>query len=104
MQVPSGVSQLSPKISILSTLLDATWLRIGKILFGFPNGSSPIKPDSCAPIGLKYLKLAIFHELDELWKISLRNCFFENRIKELLKVYEGACLGACSKELRQGAS
>ena len=29
-------------------------------------GFSPIKPDGCAPIGLKYLKLIIFHLLCEL--------------------------------------
>ena len=30
-------------------------------MLGIPLGSSPIKPDSCAPTGLKYLKIAILN-------------------------------------------
>ena len=33
----------------------------GKILAGIPLGSSPIIPEGCAPMGLKYLKLAMRH-------------------------------------------
>ena len=31
----------------------ANWMA----LFGIPIGSSPINPEGCAPIGLKYLRL-----------------------------------------------
>ena len=37
----------------------------GKILLGIPLGCSPIKPDSWAPIGLKYLNEVILQHLDE---------------------------------------
>ena len=32
------------------------WARSGSKLPGLPRGSSPIKPDGCAPAGLKYLR------------------------------------------------
>ena len=32
----------------------------GKILFAFPNGSSPINPEQCAPTGIKKRNTAIF--------------------------------------------
>jgi hypothetical protein len=31
----------------------------GTKLVGIPNGNSPISPEGCAPMGLKYLKMAI---------------------------------------------
>ena len=46
----------------ISDLKDGEEVTIkGKILFGIPLGDSPISPEACAPIGLKYLKFAIFH-------------------------------------------
>jgi len=30
-------------------------------LFGIPCGASPIRPEGCAPTGLKYRSSAIFH-------------------------------------------
>ena len=35
-------------------------------LFGIPCGSSPNKPLSCEPIGLKYLNKATLHSLSAL--------------------------------------
>ena len=39
-------------------------------IFGIPLGSSPIVPLSCAPTGLKYLKIAILKELSDKYKSS----------------------------------
>ena len=45
----------------------------GKILLGFPLGSSPIKPELWAPIGLKYLKEANFKLFLEVLNISFKS-------------------------------
>ena len=34
----------------------------GKRFLDSPSGESPINPLECAPIGLKYLRIAIFHK------------------------------------------
>ena len=44
----------------------ATFVIKGNILFGMPLGSSPMRLEGCAPIGLKYLRFIIFHFLGEL--------------------------------------
>ena len=38
----------------------------GNKLLGIPTGSSPIKPEECAPMGLKYLRFATRQFLEEL--------------------------------------
>ena len=43
------------------------------ILLGLSTGYSPNKPEGCAPMGLKYLKLAIFQLSTELEKIFSSN-------------------------------
>ena len=66
------VSQSLPKIFNSSISEHATLFIKGKILLGFPLGSSPNKPDGCAPIGLKYLRDAIFQLFKEPSKTVLR--------------------------------
>ena len=51
--VPSLVSKSLPKTLRLSLLPTATCAMKGMRLLGTPTGSSPIRPDSWAPTGLK---------------------------------------------------
>ena len=46
----------------------ATFTIYGIKLFGISFGFSPSNPDGCAPIGLKYLSIAILHVLSDLYK------------------------------------
>ena len=52
----------------------------GKILLGLPTGHSPIKPEVCAPIGLKYLKFIILHLSGLLLIISFKRCSITNLV------------------------
>ena len=65
--VPSGYPNFSENFNFWISL-QATFISFGKILLGTPNGFSPISPDGCAPIGLKYLKLAIRQEIGSYQK------------------------------------
>ena len=51
----------------------ATFETYGNKLAGIPLGSSPIRPDEWAPIGLKYLRIAISNVLSDLYK-SFKIC------------------------------
>ena len=46
-------------------------------MFGIPCGSSPISPLLCAPTGLKYLNIHIFHVGSDLY-MSFNICSIYN--------------------------
>src|SRR5699024_1139746 len=55
----------------------ATFAIYGIKFAGIPFGSSPINPLLCAPIGLKYLRIAISQVLSDLYK-SFNICSTNN--------------------------